>query len=48
MPAGASFAVVGTGQCDSQGLRWYPINYQGVSGWTAEGQGSEYWIGPAS
>lgn len=47
MPAGATFTITGTGQCDSQGLRWYPISYNGVSGWTAEGQGSEYWIGPA-
>ena len=47
MPAGATFTITGIGQCDSQGLRWYPISYQGVTGWTAEGQGSEYWIAPA-
>jgi hypothetical protein len=47
MPAGSTFTITGTAQCDSQGLRWYPLTYNGVSGWTAEGQGSEYWIAPA-
>lgn len=48
MPAGANFSVTGTPVCDDQGLRWYPIQYGSTTGWTAEGQGGEYWIAPAS
>lgn len=48
IPAGATFRVTGVAQCDSQGLRWYPIQYSGTTGWTAEGQGGEYWVAPSS
>jgi len=48
IPAGAQFTVTGTSQCDSQGRRWHPITYNGISGWTAEGVGDEYWVAPAS
>ena len=48
IPAGETFTVTGFPQCDAQGLRWYPIQYNQYTGWTAEGQGTEYWVVPAS
>jgi len=48
IPAGESFTVIGSPQCDAQGRRWYPIQYNQFTGWTAEGEGSEYWVVPAS
>lgn len=47
MPAGASFLIIGYPECDAEGRRWYPIRYNQIEGWTAAGQGAEYWIEPA-
>ena len=47
MPAGANFVISGYPECDADGRRWFPIQYNQVDGWTAAGQGSEYWIEPA-
>ena len=47
MPAGASFDITGYPQCDADGLRWYPIQFGQIGGWTASGLGEEYWIEPA-
>lgn len=47
MPAGATFRVTGYPECDGEGRRWFPIQYQQLEGWTAAGQGAEYWIEPA-
>jgi hypothetical protein len=47
IPAGGAFDVIGTYQCGSSGgLTWWQVRYNGVTGWTAEGQGSTYWIEP--
>jgi hypothetical protein len=47
IPAGGAFDVIGTYQCGaSGGLTWWQVRYNGVTGWTAEGQGSTYWIEP--
>lgn len=47
IPAGETFVVTGFPQCDAEGRRWYPIQYNQYTGWTAEGEGSEYWIAPS-
>ena len=28
------------------GFSWWLVNYNGIVGWTAEGQGAEYWLRP--
>ncbi len=47
MPPGATFIIVGGPECgvDDQ-LRWWQVSYNGVVGWTAEGEGDEYYIAP--
>jgi hypothetical protein len=45
IPGGAVFVVVSGPQCSS-GYAWWQVNFNGVIGWTAEGQGSEYWLEP--
>jgi hypothetical protein len=45
IPAGGTFAVTGDPQCGDV-LRWWPINYNGIVGWTAEGEGNTYWVEP--
>ena len=48
MPPGTGFRVVGGPVCDSdEQLRWWQIESStGLSGWTAEGRGDEYYIAP--
>ncbi|MGB7338733.1 MAG: hypothetical protein WBC91_07570 [Phototrophicaceae bacterium] len=46
LPADSQFTVLGDSLCGMDGRRWYPINYEGEFGWTAEGEGSTYWIAP--
>lgn len=46
MPAGAPFAVIGGPICQS-GILWWQVNYGGLIGWTAEGDGFTYWLEPA-
>ncbi|MCY4069913.1 MAG: SH3 domain-containing protein [Chloroflexi bacterium] len=47
MPAETNFLITGYPECDAEGRRWYPIQYNQVEGWTAAGQDAEYWIEPA-
>jgi len=47
MPAGTNFLISGYPECDAEGRRWYPVQYNQVDGWTAAGVGAEYWIEPA-
>ena len=44
MPAGSRFVITGNPVCDAAGLRWYPIQFGGLLGWAAEGEGATYWI----
>lgn len=45
IPAGSTFAILAGPQCGAQnGLAWWQVEYNGQVGWTAEGQGSEYWL----
>ncbi|MCU0474882.1 MAG: protein kinase [Anaerolineae bacterium] len=47
MPPGAVFVIVGGPECGTDDLlRWWQVNYQGVVGWTAEGEEEEYYIAP--
>jgi serine/threonine protein kinase len=47
MPPGATFVIVGGPECGPDDLlRWWQVNYNGVVGWTAEGEGDEYYIAP--
>lgn len=48
IPGGGVFSILSGPQCGSDGRWWWQVNYQGVIGWTAEGEGySTYWLEPA-
>lgn len=48
IPAGGAFSVIGGPQCIS-GINWWQVNYNGVVGWTGEGNGyTTYWLEPGS
>lgn len=46
IPAGFGMLITGEAKCDANGIRYYPIEYDGITGWTAEGQGNDYWLEP--
>lgn len=47
MPPGASFIIVGGPECDEANqLRWWEVQYNEQTGWTAEGEGDEYYLCP--
>jgi hypothetical protein len=46
MPGGSEFMVMTGPICDAAGLAWWQVNYNGLIGWTVEGQGTEYWLEP--
>ena len=46
IPGEGVFNVVGGPQC-ADGYLWWQVDYEGVTGWTANGAGSEYWVEPA-
>jgi hypothetical protein len=45
IPGEGIFSVVGGPQC-ADGFLWWQVIYQGVTGWTANGDGTEYWVEP--
>jgi hypothetical protein len=45
IPAGAQFMVLEGPACQDD-LTWYRVRYGTLYGWTAEGQGREYWVEP--
>ncbi len=45
IPAGGVFTVVGGPQC-ARGLYWWQVRYNGITGWTPEGGGGQYWLEP--
>ncbi|MCA9906299.1 MAG: SH3 domain-containing protein, partial [Anaerolineae bacterium] len=47
VPGGAEFLVL-DGPAFGDDLRWWLIDYNGLIGWTVEGQGTEYWLEPLS
>lgn len=47
IPGSSTFSVLSGPVCGSN-LNWWQVNYNGVIGWTAEGQYSTYWVEPVS
>ncbi|MCE7946540.1 MAG: hypothetical protein DYG88_03825 [Chloroflexi bacterium CFX4] len=46
IPGGQFFSVLNGPIC-ADGYAWWQVNYQGLVGWTAEGEGATYWLEPA-
>lgn len=46
IPGGGVFTVVNGPQCGTDGRFWWLVNYNGLIGWTAEGEGQTYWLEP--
>lgn len=47
MQPGAAFVIVGGPTCDPEDqIRWWQIQYGGLVGWTAEGEGTNYYLDP--
>ena len=49
IPGGAVFTVLAgyAPQC-ADGMQWYYVSYNGLIGWTAEGQNGVYWVEPVT
>jgi hypothetical protein len=47
IPGGGVFTVLDGPRCGDQGILYWFVSYNGVQGWTGEGQGSSYWVEPA-
>jgi len=45
IPTGAVFDILSGPVCGDN-LVWWQINYAGLVGWTPEGEGETYWLGP--
>ena len=45
IPGGTILPITGGPFCES-GVLWWIVNYNGVQGWTAEGQGTTYFLEP--
>jgi hypothetical protein len=45
IPSGAAVAVIDGPVCDG-GYAWWQVTYDGQTGWTVEGEGTEYWLEP--
>jgi hypothetical protein len=48
IPEGQSFAVLAGPRCTSNHIAWWKVDYNGLVGWTPEGQGINYWLEPSS
>lgn len=47
IPGGAEFDVIGGPTC-AGGSAWWRVTYGDITGWTAEGSGTEYWLRPGT
>ena len=45
IPAGSEFTVLDGPVC-AGGFNWWQVDYEGLVGWTVEGQGDDYWLEP--
>jgi serine/threonine protein kinase len=44
---GSLFQIIGGPTCDTDDfIRWWQVDANGLQGWTAEGEGEEYYLGP--
>lgn len=48
VPSGANFTVLDGPLCGDGSIVWWLIDYNGVVGWTGEGQGNTYWAEPVN
>jgi hypothetical protein len=46
IPGGEVFNILSGPECGPAGRRWWQVSYRGSVGWTAEGEGSVYWLEP--
>lgn len=46
MPGGSQFLVLAGPSCASNGIAWWKIYWNGIMGWTGEGQANTYWTEP--
>jgi hypothetical protein len=46
IPGGDYFFVLAGPTC-AENTAWWQVDYNGTVGWTAEGQGTTYWLEPA-
>ncbi len=46
IPGGATFEVIDGPRCDSNGIVWWEVDYNGQRGFTAEGGDGEYYVEP--
>lgn len=47
MPAGSEFTILDGPICGTNdGLTWWQVDYNGLVGWTAEGENENYWLEP--
>jgi hypothetical protein len=47
IPPGATFNIIDGPSCSTlDKIVWWQVEYNGISGWTAEGQDQEYWLEP--
>lgn len=46
IPGGGVFTVLNGPQCGTDGRLWWYVDYNGLVGWTAQGEGNEYWVEP--
>lgn len=46
IPGGNTFEILRGPECDPDGIAWWEVRYQSITGWTAEGQGTDYWLEP--
>jgi uncharacterized protein YraI len=47
IPAGGVFSVQSGPSCDGS-INWWQVSYNGLTGWTGEGENGAYWVEPTS
>lgn len=43
IPGGAAFEIIGGPACQNE-IVWWEVEYEGITGWTGEGRGNNYWV----
>lgn len=46
IPPSTTFVVIGGPECGADGNYWWQIDYNGLQGWTIQGQGGLYYVEP--